>query len=193
MHKTVHYNTSKLYIYVCFVLSPFPSKQIPNYRLRASLDGYCVLSCSAHASRRVLLLYLSLSQQKEMKESSERALAGCDPANKDYYRLHTLQCLTHVHFFTWGQIPSYCTLPKIVPLCTSFLKCGIVYSWRQRMKYMVVLWFHLTIVYQKKHLGGRENYSSRILIVTTIDFIRYVWLFILFKILYIYIYNLFNY
>jgi hypothetical protein len=42
------------------------------------------------------------------------------------------------------------------------------------MKYMVVLWFHLTIVYQKKHLGGRENYSSRILIVTTIDFIRYV-------------------
>jgi hypothetical protein len=44
------------------------------------------------------------------------------------------------------------------------------------MKYMVVLWFHLTIVYQKKIFGSApsENYYSRILIVTTIDFIRYV-------------------
>jgi hypothetical protein len=52
----------------------------------------------------------SLSQQKEMKESSERALAGCD-----YYRLHTLQCLTHVLFFYLKTNPILLFIAKNSP------------------------------------------------------------------------------
>jgi hypothetical protein len=46
------------------------------------------------------------------------------------------------------------------------------------MKYMVVLWFHLTIVYQKKIFGSApsENYYSRILLppLTLLDMFDYL-------------------